>query len=310
MELKITDLKKTYGNVKALKGINYTFTPGVYGILGANGAGKSTMINLITDNVSRDKNGGSIMYSDGEDNTVSKELVDILKLGAKFRGVVGYMPQQQGFYEEFSPKAFLKYMAEIKGVKAVKSVDENGNIKVKKVSQQIDELLEVVNLTSVAYKKIGGFSGGMKQRVLLAQALLGDPKILILDEPTAGLDPKERIGIRNYIAELSRDKIILFATHVVSDIECIADKVLLLKDGEIIATGTSSQLIENMQGKVGEVVCTLSDVADLQGKYHIGNIRQRKNGMVLRLVGDELPEEAVRVDNDIDLEDVYLYYFE
>lgn len=310
MELKITDLKKTYGNVKALKGINYTFTPGVYGILGANGAGKSTMINLITDNVSRDKNGGSIMYSDGEDNTVSKELVDILKLGAKFRGVVGYMPQQQGFYEEFSPKAFLKYMAEIKGVKSVKSVDEAGNVTIKKVNQQIDELLEVVNLTSVAYKKIGGFSGGMKQRVLLAQALLGDPKILILDEPTAGLDPKERIGIRNYIAELSRDKIILFATHVVSDIECIADKVLLLKNGEIIATGTPSELIANMQGKVGEVVCTLDDVADLQGKYHIGNIRQRKNGMVLRLVGDELPEEAVRVDNDIDLEDVYLYYFE
>jgi ABC-2 type transport system ATP-binding protein len=310
MELKITDLKKTYGNVKALKGINYTFTPGVYGILGANGAGKSTMINLITDNVSRDKNGGSIMYSDGEDNTVSKELVDILKLGAKFRGVVGYMPQQQGFYEEFSPKAFLKYMAEIKGVKSVKSVDEAGNVTIKKVNQQIDELLEVVNLTSVAYKKIGGFSGGMKQRVLLAQALLGDPKILILDEPTAGLDPKERIGIRNYIAELSRDKIILFATHVVSDIECIADKVLLLKDGEIIATGTPSELIANMQGKVGEVVCTLDDVAALQEKYHIGNIRQRKDGLVLRLVGDELPEEAVKVDNDIDLEDVYLYYFE
>lgn len=311
MELKITDLKKTYGNVKALKGINYTFTPGVYGILGANGAGKSTMINLITDNVRRDKNGGSITYC-GDDGIINNTSIngDILKLGAKFRGVVGYMPQQQGFYEEFSPKAFLKYMAEIKGVKSVKSVDEAGNVTIKKVNQQIDELLEVVNLTSVAYKKIGGFSGGMKQRVLLAQALLGDPKILILDEPTAGLDPKERIGIRNYIAELSRDKIILFATHVVSDIECIADKVLLLKDGEIIATGTPSQLIENMQGKVGEVVCTLSDVADLQGKYHIGNIRQRKNGMVLRLVGDELPEEAVRVDNDIDLEDVYLYYFE
>lgn len=311
MELKITDLKKTYGNVKALKGISYTFTPGVYGILGANGAGKSTMINLITDNVRRDKNGGSITYC-GDDGIINNTSIngDILKLGAKFRGVVGYMPQQQGFYEEFSPKAFLKYMAEIKGVKSVKSVDEAGNVTIKKVNQQIDELLEVVNLTSVAYKKIGGFSGGMKQRVLLAQALLGDPKILILDEPTAGLDPKERIGIRNYIAELSRDKIILFATHVVSDIECIADKVLLLKDGEIIATGTPSQLIESMQGKVGEVVCTLSDVADLQGKYHIGNIRQRKNGMVLRLVGDELPEEAVRVDNDIDLEDVYLYYFE
>ena len=314
MELILNNLKKTYGTVQALKWISYTFKPGIYGILGANGAGKSTMINLITDNVSRDKkNGGSILYNecDGfEKQGESVQGTDILKLGKSFRAIVGYMPQQQGFYEDFSPRAFLKYMAEIKGVKSVKSVDEAGNVTIKKVNQQIDELLEVVNLTSVAYKKIGGFSGGMKQRVLLAQALLGDPKILILDEPTAGLDPKERIGIRNYIAELSRDKIILFATHVVSDIECIADKVLLLKDGEIIATGTPSQLIENMQGKVGEVVCTLSDVADLQGKYHIGNIRQRKNGMVLRLVGDELPEEAVRVDNDIDLEDVYLYYFE
>ena len=303
MELKITDLKKTYGNVKALKGINYTFTPGVYGILGANGAGKSTMINLITDNVSRDKNGGSIMYSDGEDNTVSKELVDILKLGAKFRGVVGYMPQQQGFYEDFSPKAFLRYMAEIKGIKGK-------NEKGQTVKEQIDELLEVVNLTGVAYKKIGGFSGGMKQRVLLAQALLGDPDILILDEPTAGLDPKERIAIRNYIAELSRNKIILFATHVVSDIECIADYVLLLKKGEIIAMGTPVELIEKMHGKVAEITCTLDEVGKLQEKYHIGNIRQRKNGIALRLVGDELPDEAVMVDENIDLEDVYLYYFE
>ena len=313
MELKITDLKKTYGNVKALKGINYTFTPGVYGILGANGEGKSTMINLITDNVSRDKNGGSIMYSDGEDsadNTVSRELVDILKLGAKFRGVVGYMPQQQGFYEDFSPRAFLKYMAEIKGIKKINTIDENGNAVIKTVKQQIDELIEIVNLTNVADKKIGGFSGGMKQRVLLAQALLGDPKILILDEPTAGLDPKERINIRNYIAELSKDKIILFATHVVSDIECIADCVLLLKKGEIIAQGTPIELIEAMSGKVGEIKCCIDEVEMLQNKYKIGNIRQRKEGLALRIVGDELPEEAVITDSDIDLEDVYLYYFE
>ena len=305
MELQLNNLKKTYGTVQALKGVTYTFKPGIYGILGANGAGKSTMINLITDNVARDKsNGGSITYQDDE---MTKDVSeDILKLGKKFRAVVGYMPQQQGFYEDFSPKAFLKYMAEIKGVKAVTLADGTK----KKVSQQIDELLEVVNLTSVAYKKIGGFSGGMKQRVLLAQALLGNPKILILDEPTAGLDPKERIAIRNYIAELSKDKIILFATHVVSDIECIADQVLLLKSGEIIATGTPVELIEQMQGKVGEVTCTLDDVGKLQEKYHIGNIKQRKEGLVLRLVGDELPEEAVRVDSNIDLEDVYLYYFE
>ena len=305
MKLEIRNLKKTYGTVQALKGISYTFTPGVYGILGANGAGKSTMINLITDNVSRDKvNGGSILYDENNDET------DILKLGKLFRAQVGYMPQQQGFYEDFSPKAFLKYMAEIKGAKKLKTVDENGNEIVKTVNQQIDELLEVVNLTNVAYKKIGGFSGGMKQRVLLAQALLGDPKILILDEPTAGLDPKERISIRNYIAELSKDKIILFATHVVSDIECIADKVLLLKSGEIIATGTPVELIESMAGKVGEITCTLDEVGELQKEYKIGNIRQRKNGLALRVVGDKLPEEAVKVEDNIDLEDVYLYYFE
>ena len=158
MKLEVRNLKKTYGTVQALKGINYTFTPGVYGILGANGAGKSTMINLITDNVSRDKmNGGSILF--GEDSAEE----DILKLGKQFRGLVGYMPQQQGFYEDFSPKAFLKYMAEIKGVKKIKTTDDNGNEVVKTVNQQIDELLEVVNLTKVAYKKIGGFSGGMKQ---------------------------------------------------------------------------------------------------------------------------------------------------
>ena len=294
MELELRELSKSYGSVKALNKISYTFKPGIYGILGANGAGKSTMINLITDNVSRDSNnGGNILY-DGE---------DILKLGKKFRAIVGYMPQQQGFYEDFSPKAFLKYMAEVKGLKRK---NEEG----KSVAQQIDELLEVVNLTSVAYKKIGGFSGGMKQRVLLAQALLGNPKVLILDEPTAGLDPKERIGIRNYIAELSKDKIILFATHVVSDIECIADKVILVKKGQIVATGTPVELIEKMQGKVAELTCTLEDVGKLQEQYKVGNIRQRKNGLALRLVGDTLPDEAVKVEDNIDLEDVYLYYFE
>ena len=295
MELQLEHLSKTYGTVQALKDISYTFKPGIYGILGANGAGKSTMINLITDNVARDKGsaGGSILY-DGQ---------DILKLGSRFRGIIGYMPQQQGFYEDFSPKAFLRYMAEIKGIKGK-------NEKGQTVKEQIDELLEVVNLTGVAYKKIGGFSGGMKQRVLLAQALLGDPDILILDEPTAGLDPKERIAIRNYIAELSRNKIILFATHVVSDIECIADYVLLLKKGEIIAMGTPVELIEKMHGKVAEITCTLDEAGKLQEKYHIGNIRQRKNGIALRLVGDELPDEAVMVDENIDLEDVYLYYFE
>ena len=280
MELILNNLRKTYGTVQALKGISYTFKPGIYGILGANGAGKSTMINLITDNVSRDKkNGGSILYNecDGfEKQGESVQGTDILKLGKSFRAIVGYMPQQQGFYEDFSPRAFLKYMAEIKGIKKINTIDENGNAVIKTVKQQIDELIEIVNLTNVADKKIGGFSGGMKQRVLLAQALLGDPKILILDEPTAGLDPKERINIRNYIAELSKP----------------------------------IELIEAMSGKVGEIKCCIDEVEMLQNKYKIGNIRQRKEGLALRIVGDELPEEAVITDSDIDLEDVYLYYFE
>lgn len=293
MELRINELKKSYGKVEALKGITYTFKPGVYGLLGANGAGKSTMINLITDNLGRDKNGGTISYLD---ESIGNEAIDILKLGAKFRAKIGFMPQQQGFYEDFTPKSFLKYMASVKGIK-------NQN-------KQIDELLQIVNLEKVAYKRIGGFSGGMKQRVLLAQALLGDPQILILDEPTTGLDPKERINIRNYIAKLGKEKIILFATHVVSDIECIADKVLLLKNGEIIADGTPRDLIELMDGKVGEIKINLDELDDYQRRYKIGNVRQRKEGLVLRIVDDNLPDEVKRVDNNIDLEDVYLYYFE
>ena len=303
MKLEVRNLKKTYGTVQALKGINYTFTPGVYGILGANGAGKSTMINLITDNVSRDKmNGGSILF--GEDSAEE----DILKLGKQFRGLVGYMPQQQGFYEDFSPKAFLKYMAEIKGVKKIKTTDENGNEVVKTVNQQIDELLEVVNLTKVAYKKIGGFSGGMKQRVLLAQALLGNPKILILDEPTAGLDPKERISIRNYIAELSKDKIILFATHVVSDIECIASKILLLYQGKLLAENTPGGLIDTVTDKVYEKICTHEELGKLMKEYPKGNVSQGVEGIHYRIVQDECPEGFTRAEGTPDLEDVYLYW--
>lgn len=306
MRLIIDNIHKTYGTVKALDGISYKFKPGIYGILGANGAGKSTLINLITDNVKRDsgEEAGGILFVDNLITT--GKPVDILDMGAGFRQLVGYMPQQQGFYEDFCPKAFLKYMAHIKGTKRVRG---RGGI-VKTVDDQIDDLLAIVNLTSVQYQKIGGFSGGMKQRVLLAQALLGNPRILILDEPTAGLDPKERIAIRNYISQLSRNKIILFATHVVSDIECIADEVLLIKKGKLIRHGTPVELIESMQGKVGEITCSMSQAALLQKRFKVGNIRQRKEGLALRIVGDRLPAEAVIVENNIDLEDVYLYYFE
>ena len=225
MELRIEHLTKKYGEKVALRDFTYTFTPGIYGILGANGAGKSTLMNLITDNVKR--NEGQILWNG----------TDILKLGKDFRALLGYMPQQQGMYNDFSARAFLRYMAQIK------------EIPKKQANEQIEQLLDVVNLREDAHKKVGGFSGGMRQRVLLAQALLGDPKILILDEPTAGLDPRERLRLRQYISELAQDRIVFLTTHIVSDIESIASDVLLMKQGELVRHGVPEALIASCGGK-------------------------------------------------------------
>ena len=223
MELRIEHLTKKYGEKVALRDFTYTFTPGIYGILGANGAGKSTLMNLITDNVKR--NEGQILWNG----------TDILKLGKRFRAKLGYMPQQQGMYNDFSARAFLRYMAQIK--------------EIKQADEQIEQLLDVVNLREDAHKKVGGFSGGMRQRVLLAQALLGDPQILILDEPTAGLDPRERLRLRQYIADLAQNRIVFLTTHIVSDIESIADDVLLMKQGELVRHGAPEELISSCGGK-------------------------------------------------------------
>lgn len=222
--LKIEGLSKSYGKKKALLEFSYEFDNGVYGLLGANGAGKSTLMNLLTDNIRRDA--GDILY----------EGTEVLKLGSKYRELIGYMPQQQGFYEHFSARAFLFYMAELKGIHK------------KAAREQIDSLLEMVHLDMVADKKIGGFSGGMKQRILLAQALLGNPKILILDEPTAGLDPKERVNFRSYVSALAKERIVLLATHVVSDVESIADRILILKDGKLVADDAPGVLVEQVAG--------------------------------------------------------------
>lgn len=225
MELRIEHLIKKYGEKVALRDFSYTFTPGIYGILGANGAGKSTLMNLITDNVKR--NEGQILWNG----------TDILKLGKHFRAKLGYMPQQQGMYNDFSARAFLRYMAQIK------------EIPKKQADDQIEHLLDVVNLRDDAHKKVGGFSGGMRQRVLMAQALLGDPKILILDEPTAGLDPRERLRLRQYISDLAQDRIVFLTTHIVSDIESIAGDVLLMKQGELVRHGAPEELIASCGGR-------------------------------------------------------------
>ena len=234
MELKLTNLTKRYGNNVALDSLSVTFTPGIYGILGANGAGKSTMMNLITDNISRD--GGEITF-DGE---------EILDLDDDFRAVLGYMPQQQGVYGQMTAESFVSYMGRLKGMRG------------RELAVQVADVLELTNLTDVRYKKVGAFSGGMKQRVLLAQALLGDPKVLILDEPTAGLDPKERVRIRSFIEELAKDRIVLLATHIVSDIESIADEVMLLKKGKLLRMAPPEVLIGSIPATWEPVAYRLS----------------------------------------------------
>ncbi len=284
MELVFENLTKEYGENRALDNFNATLTEGIYGILGPNGSGKSTLMNCITDNIKRTS--GKILF-DGE---------EILSMGAKFRECVGFMPQQQGFYENFSADRFLFYIAGLKGLKK------------KEAAKQIDELLAVVGLEKERKRKLGGFSGGMRQRILMVSALLGNPKIVIMDEPTAGLDPEERIRTRNFISKIAQDRIVILATHVVSDIECIAGQVIMLKKGKLIGQASPYELMQSVKDKIYERVCTAEEAEKYQQKYKVGNIFQRHNGMVLRIVSDEKPEEFEKVDGDVSLEDVYLYY--
>ncbi len=284
MKLELINLTKQYGNFTALDHVNITFTEGIYGILGANGAGKSTMMNLLTDNIPRTE--GKILF-DG---------TDILKLGKDFRRALGYMPQQQGYYEHMTAQTFLSYMADLKAIPK------------KQARAEIEKLLEITNLSDVRHKKLGGYSGGMKQRVLLAQALLGDPKVVILDEPTAGLDPKERIRIRNFISSLSRGRIILLATHIVSDIESISDQILMMKHGHVVGVDTPANLVDSVADKVKELPCEPGDLEKMQEQYKVGNVFQRQGETWVRVVGDKLPEGGQYVPDHLTLEDVYLYY--
>ncbi|MDE6834365.1 MAG: ATP-binding cassette domain-containing protein [Ruminococcus sp.] len=224
--LELHKINKHYGKKKhALCDFTFEFTNGIYGLLGPNGAGKSTLMNIITDNLLPDKDGGKILWN-GEE---SKTLKD------KFRSRLGFMPQQQNLYENMTARTFLNYISALKCLG--KKTAEN----------EISEIVERVELTESIDKKMGGFSGGMKQRVLIASALLGNPDLIILDEPTAGLDPKQRVIIRNILSGLGEEKIIIISTHIVSDIETIAKEILFIKDGHLIDSGTIPELVEKVE---------------------------------------------------------------
>ena len=219
--LEIKEVYKTYGEKIALNKVSMKLDNGVYGLLGPNGAGKSTLMNIITDNLIMD--GGEILYNNE----------NIKKLGKEFLKEIGFAPQQQGLYDEFTGRRFLSYMGTLKGIHK------------KELKLEIERVSEAVNLAKELDKKMGAYSGGMKQRILIAQAIMGKPKILIMDEPTAGLDPKERVRIRELLEDMSKDKTILIATHVVSDIQSISKEIIMIKQGNIVEKGTPDELVES-----------------------------------------------------------------
>ena len=292
MKLTLNDINKSYGTNKALINFDADFTSGIYALLGPNGSGKSTLMNIITDNLKADS--GEITYTG--DTGVEENA---LKMGVRFREKLGFMPQYPGLYPNFTVERFMWYMAALKGMKK------------EDAKTQIADILRAVELDDIQHRKIGALSGGMKQRLALAQAVLGDPEILILDEPTAGLDPKQRIAIRNYISKIAFNKIVIIATHVVSDIEYIARDIIMLKKGVVVDNAPPHELTKKIEGKVWHIPCNESEVSELQEKLRVINISKdaEKSGVVLRVLSDEKPtDRAVTVSPS--LEDYYLYVFD
>lgn len=282
MKIELQHITKYYGKHPALQDISATLREGVYGLLGPNGAGKTTLINILIGILARD--GGQILLDGKEISAMGNEYFDL----------VGYMPQYPQFYSNFTVWEFLRYMCRMKGVQ--------------KERERIGEVLAFVNLTQHQGKHIGSLSGGMRQRLGIAQAILNEPKLLILDEPTAGLDPGERIRFRNLISQLAGGRIILLATHIVSDVECIAKEILLLRQGNLVVQGLPADLERGLSGKVWEVSVPEERVAEFVENRCVGNMRQTEDGYVLRVMDDRQPEENARMVLP-GLEDVFLYTF-
>lgn len=283
MLVQFEHLSKKYKGTYALRDFSVTLENGVYGLLGTNGAGKTTLINTFMGIIKSDS--GSI-YIDQK---------DIRTMGADFLGNIGYLPQYPKFYRDFSVIEFMRYICVLKDIP--KDMGE----------QRIVQLLETVNLTEAANKKVGALSGGMRQRLGIAQAMLSDPGILILDEPTAGLDPRERIRFRNLISKFAENRIVILATHIVSDIEFIANKIILLHEGNMLKFGTPAELCEELQGKIWALQLQKPDVPTELVHHTISNMAREEDGIRLRIISEEKPHpDAVPVLAN--LEEVFLYH--
>ena len=304
MKLTFDKISKSYGKTKALTEFSTVLEPGIYALLGPNGSGKSTLMNILTDNLKADS--GKIFFK-GDDPSEMKDTKgadsekgeDVLRMGVRFREKIGFMPQYPGMYPNFSAEKFLWYIAALKGMKK------------EDAERDIPEILEKVELSDVATHRISSFSGGMKQRLALAQAVLGNPSVLILDEPTAGLDPKQRIAIRNYISRIAFDKIVIIATHVVSDVEYIAKEVIMLKKGVIVDSAPPAELLRKIEGQVWSVPAREDEVQSLQNAFKVTNIQKDDGGVTLRILTDapgSAPTPSARPTAPI-LEDYYLHIF-
>ncbi len=285
MKLTIDRLTKHFGSKIAVDRINTTFDSGIYGLLGANGSGKTTLMRMIC-GVLRPTS-GEVLFDD-----VSTE-----QLGASYRDLLGYLPQDFGYYPDFTALSFMRYIAALKGIDKKRS------------KQRSLALLEEVGLGDVAHSKIKTFSGGMKQRLGIAQATINDPAILILDEPTAGLDPQERVRFRNLISQLSQNRIVLLSTHIVSDVEYIAKSILVMKQGSFILEGSPAELEKQVDGKVWEVSMAPEQVPQVMTNLCIGNIYYADSQTaIVRVISDHKPAEHAESVHPT-LEDLYLYYF-